>query len=213
MLEHSETDLIKETGLAQKDSSIKETKLAKELADKRFVRLNDLLTPETCQLLSNRVHILKKAGKLKVCDLCPLSQWVYGDDCFSEVHQFFCAQLSSLFGIELIATFNAVRLYSQNATLPKHRDREACEFSLSIPIDFQGDELWPIYLSQEKQEEPGIPISLKVGDGIMLQGAKMYHWRKPLKSQWQIQAFFFFVDAAGEFTEQAGDIIERYPEQ
>lgn len=207
MLKASQTNLESATGVGQ------ETGLAHELAEKRFVQLDNLLTAETCQLLSKRVHILQSAGKLKECDLCPLSQWVYGDDCFAEVHQFFCEKLSSLFGIELVATFNAVRLYSQNATLPKHIDREACELSLSIPIDYSGDELWPIYLSEEKQEAQGNPISLKIGDGIVLQGAKVYHWRKPLKNQWQIQAFFFFVDATGEFKEQAGDIIERYPQQ
>ncbi len=200
MLRQSTTGLDLLTGLAQ------------ELSNKRFVQLDKLLTPETCQLLSKRIHILQSADKLKKCGLCPLSQWVYGDDCFAEVHQFFCEQLSSLFGIELVATFNAVRLYSQNATLPKHIDREACEFSLSIPIDYQGDEVWPIYLSEEKQAKQGHAVSLKIGDGVMLQGAKVYHWRKPLKNQWQIQAFFFFVDAAGDFKAQAGDIIERYPE-
>jgi len=207
MLKTSQTNLVHETGLDQKKDFLQ------ELTEKRFLQLDNLLTAETCQLLSKRIHILQSAGKLKECDLCPLSQWIYGDDCFAEVHKFFCEQLSSLFGIELVATFNAVRFYSQKATLPKHIDREACEFSLSVPIDYSGDELWPIYLSEEKQEAQGIPISLKKGDGIMLQGAKVYHWRKPLKNQWQIQAFFFFVDAAGEFKDQAGDIIERYPQQ
>lgn len=191
----------------------RQTSSAQELADKRYVQLNNLLTAETCQLLSKRIHILQSTGKLKYCDLCPASQWIYSDACYAEVHQLFCEQLSALFGIELIATFNAVRLYSQNATLPIHRDREACEFSLSIPIDYQGDQIWPIYLSDEKQEEQGKFVSLKIGDGIMLQGSKLYHWRKPLENQWQIQAFFFFVDAAGEFKAEVGDIIERYPQQ
>ena len=212
MLKHSQTDINQEISSVRKTGLVQKTGLAQELADKRFVQLDNLLTPETCQLLSKRIHILRSAGKLKECDLCPSSQWVYGDDCFAEVHKLFCEQLSTMFGIELIASFNAVRLYSQNATLPKHRDREACEFSLSVTIDYQGDELWPIYLSKEKQEEEGIPVSLKIGDGVMVQGPKVYHWRNPLKNQWQIQAFFFFVDAAGEFKSQAGDIIERYPE-
>lgn len=189
------------------------TNMGQALSKQRFVQLDKLLSLETCQLLSKRIRILQTAGKLKKCDQCPSSQWVYEDACYTEVHKLLCEQLSAQLGIELIATFNSVRLYSNNATLPKHRDREACEFSLSVSIDYAGDEIWPIHLSDKEQDEQGHAISLAIGDGVILQGAKVYHWREPLKSQWQIQAFFFFVDAAGEFKAYAGDIIDKYPKQ
>jgi hypothetical protein len=189
------------------------TNIGEALSKQQFVQLDELLLPETCQLLSKRIHILQTAGKLKKCDQCPSSQWVYEDACYAEVHKLLSEQLSKLLGIELIATFNAVRLYSHRANLPKHRDREACEFSLSVPIDYAGDEQWPLCLADKQEDELGHAVSLAIGDGVMLQGAKVYHWRRPLKNQWQIQAFFFFVDAAGEFKDYAGDIIDKYPKQ
>ncbi len=187
--------------------------LAEELSERQFVQIDKLLTRETCQLLSKRIQILQSAEKLKKCDQCPDSQWVYEDACYAEVHKLLSEQLSGLLGIELIATFNAVRLYTHKANLPKHRDRDACEYSLSVPIDYSGNELWPLYLADNEQDEQGHSVSLKIGDGVMMQGANLYHWRKPLKNQWQIQAFFFFVDATGEFKAHAGDIIDKYPKE
>ena len=187
--------------------------LSQELFEQRFVQLQGLLSLETCQLLSKRIHILQSAGRLKDCDFCPPSQWIYGDACFDEVHKLLSEQLSQLLGIELKPSFNSVRLYSNGATLPKHIDRDACEFSLSIPIDYAGDEVWPIYLAQTEQDQRGQAIFLETGDALVLQGTKVYHWRKPLKNQWQIQAFFFFVDAVGEYRDHTGDVIDKYPQE
>ncbi len=188
------------------------TQQGKLFLDRHYLEIKPALVAETCQLLSQRVWALSKSGKLMDCPVCVASSWAYGDEFFEEVHKELCQQLSKYLGIKLLTSFNCVRFYPEHEVLEKHIDREAAEFSMSITVDFKGEEEWPIYFSENEDSGEEIKVSLNTGEAVLFQGSKLYHWRKPLKNQWQIQAFFFFVDADGQYKGHKADAIS-YPKR
>jgi hypothetical protein len=192
------------------------TKLGQSLYDNQFINFEKILPVQTCQLLSQRIQFLHTNNQLMECEQCPSSQWVYEDLCFKEIHQYLCEYLQPILGVHLKASFCCTRLYFQNATLPTHKDREASEFAMSITIDFKGKEIWPIYLSKQKQENANTQktkVLLNIGDSTLMLGHEVYHWREPLKNIWQTQALFFFVDGNGSNTSHIDDKVDKYAYQ
>jgi len=186
------------------------TTQGQQLIEQHYLEFNNLLPRSTCQLLSQRVNKLWRQGDLLDCEQCSNSVWAYDDNLFLEVQKILRESLSKALGINLLSSFSSVRRYPQGEVLEKHLDRDAAEFVVSLCIDYDGNEIWPLYITNEKSDPVGNLISLDIGDGVLFQGNKLYHWREALENQWQIQAFFFFVDADGVHKEHEGDVINKY---
>ena len=193
-------------------STEKPSALGLKVCEQYFVPFENALSKETCQILSKRVLNLLASGDLLKCEQCSDSLWAYDDPLFVEVHEFLQIHLSELLGINLLKSFSSVRYYPKGEILEKHIDREAAELVLSLTIDFKGNQKWPIYLEAESINSPTHKIQLGIGDAVLFRGCKLFHWREPLENEWQIQAFFFFVDAEGQYKEHAGDMINKYKE-
>ena len=115
---------------------------------------------------------------------------------------------------KLVPTYTYVRMYYKGAELYRHHDRPSCEISITLNL---GGTVWPIYIdptgkynvikdgSAETKTPPvlkkgahkGIPIKLAQGDGMLYEGAKYEHWRKPLKSGKCGQVFLHYNYADG----------------
>jgi len=89
---------------------------------------------------------------------------------------------------KLLPCYSFWRMYTQSDVLTEHKDRPACEISLSVRID--GDSEWPIYFD-------GHQADLKNGDAVVYLGAKLRHWRGELEGDHQSQVFLHYVDADG----------------
>jgi hypothetical protein len=189
------------------------TPLGQQLRAQKFLRFNNALPFDTCQILSTRVQTLLASGSLKKCEQCLSSHWAYDDPLYVEVHQLLRTILSERLGINLLTSFSSVRYYPHGETLSKHLDRDAAELVLSLTIDYEGNSIWPLNLQLEAENSPVNEIILARGDAVLFSGSQLYHWREPLENQWQIQAFFFFVDADGPFKDHAGDMINKYKDR
>ena len=64
--------------------------------------------------------------------------------------------------------------YVRGASLPKHTDREACEWTVSVLLSSTDD--WPIFLEGPSQTHE---LNVPVGGMIAFQGRKYAHFRKP----------------------------------
>ncbi|MGX5200391.1 hypothetical protein [Aliikangiella sp. IMCC44632] len=181
-----------------------------EFCENNFLVIKNALPLNICQLLSKRIAMLAAEKQLMDCEQCPMSHWAYDDPAFVEVQQSLRLSLSQLTGIELLNSFNSVRRYPQGEVLTKHTDRDAAEIVLSVVIDYAGTQHWPLYLQALADESPVNEIVLGQGDAVLFRGSKLYHWRESLANEWQIQAFFFFVDSNGDFKAHAGDMINKY---
>ena len=99
-------------------------------------------------------------------------------------------------GRKLLPTYAFGRIYQQGERLNKHRDRPACEYSLTMTLGFAGAEPWPIYTAIEP-DGPASAWVIPPGRVLAYPGCETWHWREPLAMAWQAQMFFHYVDANG----------------
>lgn len=99
---------------------------------------------------------------------------------------------------KLFPTYSYFRVYQQGAVLPKHKDRPACEFSLSICLGYEAEKPWPIWI----ESPAGVAsIELQPGDALLYQGMECTHWREPMVGERAVQVFLHYVDQNGPYAE------------
>lgn len=83
------------------------------------------------------------------------------------------------------------RIYLNNSIMKKHVDRETLDLTLSVCIYNDTGIAWPLYV--ENLDGNIVPVVTDVGDGGLILGTKMNHWRETLEcgdDQMVIQTFF-----------------------
>jgi len=112
--------------------------------------------------------------------------------------------LEGLIGRPLAPTYSFWRIYEQGMALKPHRDRPACEISLSVPIHCEPEGAnWPLRLTDLSGRDHA--PAMVPGDGLLYQGCAVEHWREPLTEGRQYQMFLHYVLADGENAALAGD--------
>jgi hypothetical protein len=85
--------------------------------------------------------------------------------------------------------------YQPGAALPRHVDREQCEFSISLLVDYEpdpdGPSGWPLCLENPSAPEAGTAADLGVGDALVYRGRELIHYRDPLPAGHQSTSLFF----------------------
>lgn len=109
-------------------------------------------------------------------------------------------------GFELWPTFSYLRVYKRGHLLKAHRDRPACEISMSLNLGMSADEPWPIWIAGPK----GIAsVALNPGDGLIYRGCDCFHWREPFAGTHLAQVFLHYVDQRGPKAEWKYDKREH----
>lgn len=94
----------------------------------------------------------------------------------------------------LLPTYSYWRMYTHNANLIRHKDRVACEISVTIQVTSSG-ESWPIYVNDK-------PYNLKNGDALIYPGRECFHFRENFKGDYSGNLFLHYVNANGEYKDQ-----------
>ena len=92
------------------------------------------------------------------------------------------------------ASFSFFASYYPGSTLPAHRDREQCEWALSLPLDQSPESdtsSWPLYL-QLPGADHATPIFTGMGDGTLYYGREVRHHRDPLTTADYCSFWFLF---------------------
>lgn len=108
---------------------------------------------------------------------------------------------SELVGRELLPSYALWRIYEHDAQLFRHRDRTACEVSVSIPIAAEPDTPWPIGVADLHGEEH--LVALPMGSALVYQGIAVPHWREAFEGQFNYQLLLHYVVADGPFAGRA----------
>ena len=92
-------------------------------------------------------------------------------------------------GLKLLPTYGYARFYTKYSYLKKHKDRPACEISLTVFTGSDGTP-WPFEVDNKSfLQEPG--------DALLYLGCEVEHERKEFLGDWHSQFFFHYVDANG----------------
>ncbi len=98
--------------------------------------------------------------------------------------------IERVLGISLTPKNSYARIYYNDGVLGKHLDREGLKYTLSITLFSNLDNDWPLWCIDKKGTET--PIVIKPGDGALMLGTKLPHWREPLvcnDDQFVVQLF------------------------
>lgn len=97
-------------------------------------------------------------------------------------------------GLRLLPTYSYFRMYKRGDVLQRHRDRPACEISVTLNIGQKPLDPWPIYLQGDGEPHGA---ELKPGDGLLYRGIDLFHWRDAYSGEALVQVFLHYVDRDG----------------
>ena len=176
-----------------------------KLIDYRIIR--GIVSQELCEFLSDYLSLKKEVyktmseagyifpdsrdlGTLNDLDV-PGAFSIYGDSAFDVLLQKITPLKSKATSTELIPTYSYARSYSTGQELKKHKDRKACEVSITLNI---GGDVWPIYFLVNKKK---VRVDPKPGDMVIYRGDKLLHWREVFKGRYCNQVFLHYNKKEG----------------
>ena len=96
---------------------------------------------------------------------------------------------------KLYPTYSCGRIYKRGDILERHKDRPACEVSLTLTLGSDGSTRWPFYVNSEKVTSE---IHLDAGDALVYRGCEVEHWRESFDGEHQVQVFLhYYVEQNG----------------
>lgn len=165
-----------------------------------YLEVPNTLTHEHCDKLTAHMFNLKDSGSLVSDNPCPDSLSVYNDSLLSKLLPLYAPFVSKLVGKELLPTYCYARLYQKGTELKRHKDRKACEISVTMTLGYSGVKPWPIKFTSKGKE---IALNIDSGSLCIYKGRELEHWREPLEDEWQVQVFLHYVDKKGEYSSEA----------
>jgi len=125
----------------------------------------------------------------------PKAYWSYGDVLMDSILETSTISIGKYLGMNLVPTYSYWRLYEKGQELEKHLDRKSCEFSATLCLGYNANNLkdpyvWPIYL--ENKYEKSVEVLLEPGDLLLYKGTELAHWRKPYKGLNHAQVFLHY---------------------
>jgi hypothetical protein len=121
----------------------------------------------------------------------------YNDPVARFFHQQIAIPLSVVAGEPVKPSYVYLASYLSGAELKKHIDREQCEFSITLCLDFSPEpdlaSPWPIRLDTTAGT---VIVYQALGDGLAYRGTRLPHYRSPLgNGQTSTSIFFHYVAA------------------
>jgi len=121
-------------------------------------------------------------------------------------------------GKRLVPTYDYFRIYRQGDLCHVHRDREACEHSMSLTLAYSDGQPWPLELGREGLGGPSEPVArdfgveamsslaMNVGDAVAYRGVDHRHGRTtPNPNRWSAHLFLHWVEPEGPQRAEAFD--------
>lgn len=169
---------------------------AKQFREKRYLFVNGLLPPPLLEYLKVYYAILLADNYFSHDSQCPSSLSLGCDPALDAVLEWIRPEVGRLVGFELAPTYSYTRRYAKGELLARHRDRAACEISVTISIQIPkraGPSI--MYLKPPHAEEA--KVKMLEGDGCIYAGTEVEHWRNRFRVGGYIQLFLHFIARRG----------------
>lgn len=122
----------------------------------------------------------------------------YGDQRMDSLLETLRPVVEQTTGLRLWPTYSYFRVYRRGNLLRAHRDRPACEISVTLNLGMDASGPWPIWIAGPV----GVAsVSLSPGDALIYRGCDCYHWREPFEGDRLVQVFLHYVDRDGPHAE------------
>lgn len=121
----------------------------------------------------------------------------YGNYCFESLLLILQKDYETILNKKLFPCYSYARTMYQGADMEKHKDRPSCQYSVTICVDEDLDNPYPIFIEDYAGKTHS--VHLKSGDALFYNGTELNHWREEYQGKEQMQAFLHYVDSDGEY--------------
>jgi hypothetical protein len=166
--------------------------------EKGYAPLHGLIHPFHIAALRRYYRHRIRTGAIQLGDGQSARRYVVHNDPVARFfHQQIARTLSLVAGEPVKPSYVYLASYLAGADLKKHIDREQCEFSISLCLDFSPEpELaspWPISFDTAGGT---VTVYQALGDGVAYRGTRLPHYRSKLgEGQTSTSIFFHYVAA------------------
>ena len=166
--------------------------------EKGYAPLGNLIHPFHVAALRRYYRYLIRTGAITLGDgQSPRRYVAYNEPVARFFHRDIATTLSRVAGEPIKPSYVYLASYLSGAELKKHTDREQCEFSVTLCLDFSPEPAlatpWPIYLDTPAGT---VTVYQALGDGLAYRGTRLPHYRHVLREgQTSTSIFFHYVAA------------------
>lgn len=179
-------------------------KNVKHFEEKKYTIVKNALSKEICDLIYQ--YTLFDEDQDMSLEVGPVPQIhnshsKYADPMMESLLLKLLPTIEENTGLTLIPTYSYYRVYRPGAELVKHKDRPACEISITLCLGYNynnKDIDYPIIVDGNK-------VSQVPGDIVIYRGCEIDHWREVFEAPEgtkHSQVFLHYVDANGPFAEE-----------
>jgi len=156
-----------------------------------YYNMGKILTEDECMNLGLEVLENKQKGSVALESDTRYYRNSYGGTTPGswEMLERFTPIVNELTGLSLKPANPYCRIYNNTSTLNPHIDREGLDWTLSICLFTNIDHDWPLF-AKIGEEILGFPT--RIGEGALMAGRQLEHWREPLvcsDDQYVVQMF------------------------
>lgn len=160
---------------------------------KGYVPIGGLLHPFHMAALRRYFRRLIRKGALTLGDESgPRRYGSYNDWVARFFHHQLAAAVTDIVGEPVKPSYVYFASYQSGAQLDKHIDREQCEFSITLCLDYSPEPVratpWPLHLDTEHGK---VTVYQALGDGLLYRGRDLPHYRDRLPPANTSSSIFF----------------------
>jgi hypothetical protein len=164
-----------------------------EIIQNNYVLIPGFITSDEAHSLAEQFKEHCKKFNLVGDPQAPNSQAIYNFLPFVRLLVRKVPDINKLLGEEVLPTYTYARVYKNGSVLERHRDRPACEISITLNLSKNVD--WPIYFQRPNDSEAS--AELNPGDAVLYLGCQADHWRNKFEGTEHVQLFLHYVRADG----------------
>ena len=173
-------------------------KAAELFQNKGYAPLQRLIHPFHVAALRRYYRYRIRTGAIPLGDgQSPRRYVAYNDPVARFFHRQIACTMSAVAGQPVKASYVYLASYLSGAELRKHVDREQCEFSITLCLDYSPEPAvatpWPICLDTPTAQ---VTVYQALGDGLAYRGTRLPHYRSKLGEGHTSSSIFFHYVAA-----------------
>jgi hypothetical protein len=171
---------------------------AQQFRERGYVPLGNLIHPFNVAALRRYYRHAVRRGAICLGDVqSPRRYAAHNESVARFFHYQITNAVSAVVGEAIKPSYVYLASYLSGADLKKHIDREQCEFSVTLCLDFSPEPefatTWPIRLDTA---EGAVTVYQALGDGLVYRGTKVPHYRDVLaEGHTSTSIFFHYVPA------------------
>jgi hypothetical protein len=160
---------------------------------KGYAPIGGLIHPFHISALRRYYRNLIRTGKIDLGDgQSPRRYVAHGESAARFFHQQLTPVVSAIAGEPVQPSYVYMASYQPGAVLKRHTDREQCEFSITLCVDYAPEPSratpWPLHLHTPSSV---VTVFQGLGDGLLYRGRELPHARDPLPDGHTSTSIFF----------------------